>query len=224
MLTDRMLPQHSRAQAIQPSSVQHCAMCVHSRKSGYGSCGPSGRLKGARVIVFSERQAAAVSQTYLRLEDGTALTQQPAFRPPWRRAQWACEAGVSQLTELQCLLAWQLLASSSQCCAACVILQPARSLLSLTGKLICLGTQRQSVSLLLAGIAVKRLMFGEGIIKHQLNVTVHNAFLLGAVCTLRRVTACEPYMHRCFKLRTEAHAQDPKQECTRRCHTRDLAC
>jgi hypothetical protein len=34
-----------------------------------------------------------------------------------------------------------------------------------------------------AGLSVKRLMFGEGAIKHLPNLTVHNAFPLG--CTVK---------------------------------------
>lgn len=63
-------------------------------KSGYGSYGPSGQ-RGARVIVFRIDEPAMRSDTYIRLEDGTAYTQSAAFRPPWKRLQWSCEPGQS---------------------------------------------------------------------------------------------------------------------------------
>ena len=63
------------------------------RKSGYGSYGPSRRQKGARVIVLKRGEPADRSETYLRLADGSAFEQQAAWRPPWMRMQWACEAG-----------------------------------------------------------------------------------------------------------------------------------
>jgi hypothetical protein len=47
------------------------------------------------VIVFREGEAASESETYLRLEDGSAFSQRPAFRPFWNRGQWACEAGTA---------------------------------------------------------------------------------------------------------------------------------
>ena len=79
--------------------IHTTSQAVYRRKSGYGSYGPSGRKKGARVIVFRQGQSAADAETYLRLEDGTAMqsafTQKPASRVPWQRAQWACEAGAS---------------------------------------------------------------------------------------------------------------------------------
>lgn len=87
-------PAHTRIAACPVISPRHHVQSQSCRrKTGVGSYGPARRKKGARVIVFREGEAPSHSETYLRLQDGSVEVQARAWRPPWQRRQWACEAG-----------------------------------------------------------------------------------------------------------------------------------
>lgn len=54
------------------------------------------------MIVLREGEPADTSETYLRLEDGSAVWQKRSPKPFWRRMQWSCEPGTTSSTvELQ---------------------------------------------------------------------------------------------------------------------------
>ena len=59
-----------------------CGM-IDRHKTGYGGYGPpKGWLRGARVILLREGQNTALSETWIRLEDGSVLHQAPSPHTP----------------------------------------------------------------------------------------------------------------------------------------------
>lgn len=64
---------------------------AYGRKSGYGSYGPPGGwLRGARIITLREGHDPGLSDTYLRLEDGTAVQQASSIKDPNAVQQYFC--------------------------------------------------------------------------------------------------------------------------------------
>lgn len=75
----------ARAAAGLPATGVHpltAALSPARHKSGYGSYGPpAGWQRGVRVIVLREGEDPALSETYIRLEDGTRVDQAPSSTP-----------------------------------------------------------------------------------------------------------------------------------------------